>query len=213
MTAHGSNNGGSRGKRSSARGPQLLGALLEDARARSARAAEAGRIDAELWRRVVGPRIGDRTAPGRLERGTLLVRVASAVWAQELSLLSDDIIARLRAAGLAVDALRFRVERIDPPVRIAAPAPPAPPPEPLPEELEKRLAAVDDPELRTAIAAAAGHSLALDTRRRKASAARASEPKRGARAPRSAGSGSDRPDRTSPAPRAGRQRRRGDPED
>lgn len=208
MTAHGSNDGGSHGGRRSARGPELLGSLLQDARTRAAEAGEPGRIDAELWRRVVGPRIGDRTAPGRLERKTLLVRVASAVWAQELSLLSDDIIARLRAQGLAVDALRFRVERIEPRPRIAAPAPPAPPPEPLPEELAERLARVDDPELRTAIAAAAGYSLALDTRRRKASAT-----KPDARGPRSSGSRSDRPGRTSPAPRARPRRRRGDRED
>lgn len=194
-----------RGSRGTPRGPELVGALLADARAASARAGGPGGIDAELWRRVVGPRIGDRTAPGRLERGTLLVRVASAVWAQELSLLSDDIIGRLRAAGLVVDALRFRVERLEARPRVAAAAAPAPPPQPLPEELEKRLARVDDPELRGAIAEAASYSLALDTRR----AAGASEPKRDVPDPRSAASESDRPDRTSPAPHAGTRRRRG----
>lgn len=205
MTRHGSNGGG--GKRG--RGPELLGALLAGARSRAARSGEPGRIDAELWRRVVGPRISDRTRPGRLERGTLLVRVASAVWAQELSLLSDDIIGRLRASGLAVDALRFRVERLEPRPRVAAPAAPAPPPEPLPADLERRLAEVDDPELRAAIAQAAGYSLALDARR----ASDASETKPGARGPRSAASGSGQPDRISPAPSAGSRRRRGDRRD
>ncbi len=208
MTRHGGNGGGgTRGGRG--RGPELLGALLADARARAARSAEPGRIDAELWRRAVGPRISDRTRPGRLERGTLLVRVASAVWAQELSLLSDDLIGRLRASGLAVDTLRFRVERLEPRPRVVAPRAPAPPPAPLPADLESRLAEVDDPELRAAIAQAAGYSLALDARR----PSDASEPKPAAPGPRSAASGSDQPDRTSPAPRAGSRRRRGDRRD
>ncbi len=207
MTSNRSNRGASR--RGRQRGPELLGELLADARARAARSGEPGRIDAGLWRSVVGPRIGDRTAPGRVERGTLLVRVASAVWAQELSLLSDDIVARLRAAGLEVDALRFRVEKIDPLPRIAAPAAPAPPPVPLPDELQARLAEIDDPELRKTIAAAAGYSLALEAQREDA----ASGTKRGAPAPRSAASGSDRPDQSSRVPHAKPRRNRGDRRD
>lgn len=211
MAAQGSNGGSSRKRRrpARARGPELLGALLADARAKAAASGEPGRIDTELWRRAVGPRIGERAAPGRLERGTLVVRVASAVWAQELSLLSDDIIGRLQAAGLAVHALRFRVERIEPAPRIAAAAPPTPPPAPLPDDLAERLARIDDPELRSAIADAASYSLALDAERERA----ASEPKRGARAPRSAGSGSDPPGRSAHEPRAGSRRRRGGRQD
>ena len=39
----------------------------------------------------------------------LTVSAASAVWVHELSLLSDEIVARLRTSGLSVDAIRFRV--------------------------------------------------------------------------------------------------------
>lgn len=174
-------------------------------RARPSRGGLTPSCGAARW----APGFSDRTRPGRLERGTLLVRVASAVWAQELSLLSDDLIGRLRASGLAVDTLRFRVERLEPRPRVVAPRAPAPPPAPLPADLESRLAEVDDPELRAAIAQAAGYSLALDARR----PSDASEPKPAAPGPRSAASGSDQPDRTSPAPRAGSRRRRGDRRD
>ena len=51
---------------------------------------------------IVGDRIASRTEPGPKRRNELTVFVASAAWAQELSLLVGEIIPRLKAAGVEV---------------------------------------------------------------------------------------------------------------
>src|SRR4051812_23820804 len=70
-------------------------------------------IPVREWRAAVGPRIADRARPWTLERGVLVVKVATSVWANELQLLAPELIARLRARGFAVDSLRFRVGALD----------------------------------------------------------------------------------------------------
>src|SRR4029078_1347072 len=65
------------------------------------------------WKIVVGPRIADRAHPITLERGILLVKVPTSVWANELQMLAPELVARLRARGHAVDQLRFRVGPLD----------------------------------------------------------------------------------------------------
>ncbi len=40
----------------------------------------------------MGSRIAARARPAKLERGVLVIRTASAAWAQELALLADDIV-------------------------------------------------------------------------------------------------------------------------
>jgi hypothetical protein len=115
-----------------------------------------------VWREAVGGRIADRARPVELSRGTLWIRVATSVWASELSLLSVELIKRLRAGGVAVHNLRFRVGPIDPhggPVdarqsRVVRPA------IALPAELQAELAVIDDEELREGIAGAARANLA-----------------------------------------------------
>jgi hypothetical protein len=139
--------------------PTLVGDLLASARVRTREAAGIA-LDRETWRRLVGARIAHATVPGRIQKRVLTVSAASAVWVQELSLLSDEILARLRTHGLDVDTIRFRVT---PSVRTTS-APPVerPPPIELPEELKATLNSVEDPELRAAIARAAAYSLAAD---------------------------------------------------
>src|SRR5512142_297721 len=87
-----------------------------------------------VWAAAVGLRVAERARPVDLQNGVLLVRVATSVWATELSLLQTSILERLRAEGVDVRELRFRVGAIDPPAR-----PPErratrkiPPPAPLP---------------------------------------------------------------------------------
>jgi hypothetical protein len=125
-------------------------------------------VSQRAWEEAVGSRIARRTQPLRVERGILYVRVANAAWANELSLLSNDILAQLHARGLRVQALRFHVGRIDPyqadprferEVKRAAPADP-----PLPQEVNERMDAIDDDALRDAVADAAAKSLALGRR-------------------------------------------------
>ena len=141
------------------RSPAPIGVLLEEARDAS---AQAGGIvlDRMRWRQAVGERISNRTEPGRLRGGVLTVHAASAAWAQELTFLAPEILARVQALGLSVKSLRFVVRptvgwkgpREKPVVR-------SEPRKPLPEDLEARLERVADPELRAAIADAASEWL------------------------------------------------------
>ncbi len=192
--------GGKPGTPERPREPTLVGTLFEGARVTTS--GRAGRaVEPELWHDVVGARIAHRATPGRLRRGVLEVGVASAVWAQELSFLKDDLVARLNAAGVRVSDLSFRVK----PTTAAKVTPPAArrPPAPLPADIAERLADVDDPELRAVIADAASHSLAAR--------ARATSPQPNARGPRSAVPGSDLRDRSSATPPSTPRRKPGAP--
>lgn len=143
------------------RAPTLLAQLLDDAQTETARRAGAA-ITPSTWRDAVGPRIADRTRVGSLVRGALTIYAASSTWANELTFLTTDILARLRAAGVDVHTLKFRLKDLGAPPgprTAASRAPQAPVKAPLPPALEARLAQVDDPELRAAIAEAAALSL------------------------------------------------------
>lgn len=142
------------------REPTHVGALLGGGRAR----AEPGHVDRERWRRIVGERVAARTRPGRLHEGTLTVYVASAVWAQELSLLSTAVLERLHAAGIEAEGLRFRVGDIDPlpdtTGRRPSPCAPSEPPEvALPKALAEQVARIADANLRAKVTEAASFSL------------------------------------------------------
>jgi predicted nucleic acid-binding Zn ribbon protein len=50
------------------------------------------------WPGVVGPLITQEATPVSERAGTLTVRCSAAVWAQELELMSGDILERLNAA-------------------------------------------------------------------------------------------------------------------
>jgi hypothetical protein len=79
-----------------------------------------------LWPAAVGEAIARESAPARLdEHGTLTVHVTSSVWATELTLLADQVLAQLTAAlgAAAPTAVRFRVG----PVAELASPPPAKP--------------------------------------------------------------------------------------
>jgi len=119
-------------------------------------------VSARDWEAAVGTRIAARAMPAKLDRGVLHVRVASATWAQELSLLGDPILAQLRARGVAVEALRFRVGRVDAPERSKTREDhvrTAPPAVPLPPQLAEDVERVRDADLRAAIRHAAETNL------------------------------------------------------
>jgi hypothetical protein len=120
------------------------------------------------WQEVVGLRIAQRSAPRRLESdGALLVTVTSSVWAQELSMLSMTLCERLRSQGHEVKTVRFLVGAVDPvrrgPERFELRHVPAP--APIPREIRRDLEAIEDEELRDAIAAAMASSLAVSERK------------------------------------------------
>lgn len=129
------------------------------------------------WEQAVGARVAARTEPYRLERGVLFVRVASAAWANELAMLTEPIIDHLRAQRLDVRAVRFTVGKVVRPPRTRRdPVPHTTAPlRDLPPDIEQRVKAIDEPELREAIAQAARQSLA----RHQAKPQPPTEPERG----------------------------------
>ena len=141
--------------------PAALGSLLASSREAAARYAGTA-IDREQWRRIVGERIAARTEPGAKRGRELTVHVASASWAQELSLLVNEIVARLKAAGIHVDTVRFRVKEIAVAPRDPAARSPVYRKASLPSALTAHLERIDDPELRVAIGEAAALWLALE---------------------------------------------------
>lgn len=120
-----------------------------------------------IWRAAVGPRIADRARPIALERGVLVVKVTTSVWANELSMLAPKILEKLGESlpNLAVKSLRFRVGPLDivEGVQEKRTYRQIPPPAPLAPELERSLATVEDEELRSLIANAASKNLAWQT--------------------------------------------------
>src|SRR5580704_15474010 len=88
--------------------PERIDAILERA-GESRFAPDRAPIGPPAWRDAVGARIAERARPLSLQDGVLTLLVPSSVWAHELSLLSDDVRARLQERGFSVRELRFRV--------------------------------------------------------------------------------------------------------
>jgi hypothetical protein len=140
---------------------------------KSASSKTGAALTPDEWRRLVGGKIAGRTRVGRLNKNALTVYVASSAWCNELSLLAPDILGRLQSAGLDIHKLELRVAAFDEPeakkprsaMRSDSTAPKTPSvpratKSTLPASLQERLALIDDPELRAAIAEAAALSLA-----------------------------------------------------
>lgn len=160
------------------------------------------------WRAAVGPRIADRALPFSLERGVLVVKVATSVWANELQLLAPTLLGRLKERGISVESLRFRVGPLDvvdrPPERRSARVVPSK--APLDASLRTVLGDVEDDELRRVLERAASANLAWQsyvtpaTPRSARSPRSATEATRDARAPRAAGRESAPPGRNAANP-------------
>lgn len=65
-----------------------------------------------MWLEVVGAHVAGRSRPGRVFDGKLQVTVTTSAWAQELSHLSGELLDRLRARGVELEGLRFRVGEV-----------------------------------------------------------------------------------------------------
>jgi hypothetical protein len=168
-------------------------------------------IPAKVWRAAVGPRIAERAVPLSIYGDALLLRVASSVWAHELSLLTEDVCLRLREHGVNVHELRFRVGAMTPierpPERRTAKA--VPKTREVPQELAGALAQVEGVELRLAIEQAIGSNLAWQSLSKVEPRKSITEAQRGARAPRSAAGETSPRDQTSPASRGAPPGKRG----
>jgi hypothetical protein len=171
-------------------------------------------VPPHVWAAAVGARIAERTMPIAVEGGVLVVRAATSVWASELSLLSDALLARLRKAGVSVRALRFRVGTVVPPDRSSElRTTKVPGPATLDARLAQTLTVVEDDELREAITRAARANLAWQAFNASGAGGdgSASAAPRAARAPRDAETETARPDQTTRASReAARGNRGGD---
>jgi len=76
------------------RSPRPLALALAPARARWAPPTLLAEIQG-VWPQAVGEAIAAASTPVSERRGVLTVACAAAVWAQELELLSDGVLARL----------------------------------------------------------------------------------------------------------------------
>jgi hypothetical protein len=119
-------------------------------------------IPSAVWEAAVGTRIASRAEPVRLDKGLLQVRVANAAWANELALLSSDILGQLQQRGVAVEALRFTVGPMQAPtVRREPPRPAAPKHASVPPALSSCFDRVEDEGLREALRDAAAKTLSI----------------------------------------------------
>ena len=196
-------------KRETLRAPESLDAiLLRAGENRFARACSP--IPSKLWHSAVGARIAEHAHPVSLDAGTLLLRVPSSVWAHELSLLADELCARLQLHGVQARALRFRVGHLPPPER-----PPerctvraVPGDRGVPPEVAPGLEGIADGSLRGAIARAASANLAWSSAQLEAKGRTSpSAVQRAARAPRCAEEQTSPPDPGPLASHAGAPRR------
>jgi predicted nucleic acid-binding Zn ribbon protein len=87
-------------------GDALRAALQRAAPQTSLAALQAG------WAEAVGERVAAAAEPVSERGGTVVVRCADTVWAEELELMQDQLLERLRArlGDQAPKRLRFRVE-------------------------------------------------------------------------------------------------------
>jgi predicted nucleic acid-binding Zn ribbon protein len=140
--------------------PRPLGEILDPALQSLITSDQARAFSA--WARASGAPVSSCARPSRFFNGLLTVECASSIWANELTYLSGEILARMNdvAPGHPVRRLRFVVERVvrstEDPERLETP-----PDEPIErlsgealESARARAAEVRDPRLREAIEAA-----------------------------------------------------------
>jgi predicted nucleic acid-binding Zn ribbon protein len=89
--------------------PRPLAGALGELTVTLAPATTLGRLQ-EIWERAAGPAIAAAARPTAERNGVLTVTCEASVWAQELALISHDLLARLNAAlgSPAIHELRCR---------------------------------------------------------------------------------------------------------
>ena len=194
--------------------PARLGDLLAGTKSFTARAGRIA-LDRDSWARLVGERIASRSSPSSLVKGVLWIETASAVWAQELSMLTAEILPRLRAHGLAVNDLRFKVAtstlRETSHTQRARRDAPKPVLEPLPSDLALKLHSLVDPELAALIGDTAARTLARQKQERRGPQSTLRQPN--APTPQAAEKGTSPRDRIAPVQHGASRRSRGEPAD
>lgn len=150
-------------KRKSGRGPATLADLVTRFMATAPTDAVVMRLGA-AWERALPVRIVRASSPVKLQREVLYVHTTTSAWAQEILLMQNELLARLRFAmpDLTITSMRARTgpfpKRV--PVRVRPPPVFVPLAESeLPGSVRKELSHIEDPALREAISGAARMSL------------------------------------------------------
>jgi predicted nucleic acid-binding Zn ribbon protein len=97
------------------RQPKPLGEALARAVQPLAPATPLGAVQG-LWAGAVGERVAAEATPVAERDGVVTVACRSSTWAQELDLLSGEVLGKLRSElpeGVEVTALRFTVTKSD----------------------------------------------------------------------------------------------------
>ena len=87
--------------------PRPFAMALEDLTSTLAPATTLARVQ-KVWERVAGPAIAASARPTGERDGVLTVTCTAAVWAQELDLMSSELIPRLNSALAAEDIRELR---------------------------------------------------------------------------------------------------------
>jgi predicted nucleic acid-binding Zn ribbon protein len=93
------------------RRPRSLGDALREVRAQAAPETLLAAVQS-CWREAVGQQVAAEAEPVSERDGQVTIACRSATWAQELDLLSDELLERLNEAlsGRRVAALRFTAD-------------------------------------------------------------------------------------------------------
>jgi Dna[CI] antecedent DciA-like protein len=105
-----------------------------------------------IWNEVVGKTIAKNAQPEKIRNGTLIVKVTSPVWMQQLQFMKEMIVQKLnhRLKNDTVKSVFFLVGRIDTADIIDAPAESAAANDPPRQVNEEFLLSIEDPEIREA---------------------------------------------------------------
>lgn len=155
-------------KRKSGRGPATLADLVTRFMATAPTDAVVMRLCA-AWERALPPRIVRASSPVKLQRDVLFVHTTTSAWSQEILLMQNELLARLRFAlpDLTMVSMRARTGPFPKrsPVRVKPPPVFVPLAEAeLPGSVRSELSHITDPALREAISGAARMSLSRTRR-------------------------------------------------
>nr|ART40011.1 K203 [uncultured bacterium] len=102
-----------------------------------------------IWNQTVGAAIARNAQPEKIRNGTLMVKVSSPVWMQQLQFMKEMIADKLneQLQSTVVKNIFFVVGRIDVPADEAPPPQPSTPPRLVDASF---IETIDDPEIRDA---------------------------------------------------------------
>jgi predicted nucleic acid-binding Zn ribbon protein len=151
------------GRRRNDRGEATLADLITRFMSSAPADAVVMRLGA-AWERALPARIVRASSPVKLVRDVLYVHTTTSAWAQELTLMQNDVLARLKRVmpDLAITSLRARAGAFPKraPVRVQRPPVVVPLAESeLPGSVRSELDRIEDPRLRDVISGAARMSL------------------------------------------------------